>query len=129
MAEYQSGNAFFRDMGSLTERHKAGWTMHGHSHNFHHHTLICQGRYRCVMARPIIANDGTPVMLPDGSQSLHVIRDVELTPGPPLPIDKDVWHSFECLEGPGLLLCFYSHRDPQTGDVVQDYNGWMEAYR
>lgn len=129
MAEYQSGNLFIRDMDSFTTRHEAGWKMSGHTHNFDHNTFIIQGRYRCVEARPIISNDGTPVLLADGSQALYVVADVERGPGTFLFIDKDVWHTFECIEGPGVLLCVYSHRDPQTGDVVQQYNGWAEANR
>jgi hypothetical protein len=127
--EYQSGNLFIRDMDSLTVRHETGWIMKGHTHMFDHTTFICIGRYRCIQARPIINADGNPVLLPDGSQSLHVIVDVERGPGSFLFIDKNIWHSFECLEGPGMLMCLYSHRDPQTSEVVQQYNGWTEAYR
>lgn len=130
MAEYQSGNLFIRDMDSFTAPHESGWTMKGHSHNFDHNTFILGGRYRCIMARPIIGADGVPSFLPDGSQALHVVEDVERGVGSlPLFIDKNVWHTFECLEGPGRLICVYSHRDPQTGDVVQHYNGWAEANR
>jgi len=117
--EFRSGNLFVRDMGSITQRHEVGWRMDGHTHNFHHNTMIISGRYRCTRKRAILETEPTKYVL---------IDDVERGPGTILPIEAHLWHSFECVEGPGMILCIYSHRDPQSGEVVQLPNGWAEAY-
>lgn len=128
MAEYQSGNLFIRDMESMTARHEAGWKMSGHAHNFDHNTLIAQGRYRCRSWGVLVNGFGDARLNEDGTPMLHLISDVERGAGSVLFIDRNMHHDFECVEGPGLILCLYSHRDPQTGDVVQEYNGWTRAY-
>ena len=126
--EYQSGNLFIRDMGSLTEAHEAGWKMEGHAHKFDHNTFILSGRYRCECLTPVFFSGGAPMLDSEGAQVLQMLYDVERGPGLPLFIDANHWHRFTCLEGPGRLICVYSHREPQTGGVIQQYNGWYGAY-
>jgi hypothetical protein len=127
--EYQSGNIFIRDMDSLRAPHEAGWRMEGHTHNFDHTTFICRGQYRCIRRAPIFDQGGIPITAADGSKALHEELNVIRGPGSALLIEAGKWHAFECLEGPGVLVCIYAHREPQSGDVVQRYNGWLDAYR
>lgn len=121
--EWVQGNLFIRDMQSgIGDGHPVGWKIEGHKHHFDHSTFVIQGRYRCQIWREIMS----PTIL--GRVLRERITDIEAGPGRILFIDKDLFHSFECIEGPGKLYCVYAHRDPQTRGIVQRFNGWMDAY-
>ncbi len=111
--ERVSGNIYIRQMGPL----KAGQEVAGHSHNFDHTTFIRTGAV-------LISAD-----LPDGR---HIEREFySVRPG---CIDKyyalikaKVVHQIKSIEDDTVLDCIYSHRSPQ-GEIVEQYDGWMEAY-
>lgn len=128
MAEYVLGNLFIRDMGTATDPHEPGWEMQGHTHNFDHVTQVISGRYSFTQARPIINNAGQSVMLEDGSPALHIVQEGEMRAGDKMLIPAGMWHAFRCLEGPGRIECLYSHREAQSGEVIQTYNGFYRAY-
>lgn len=114
--EFSIGNIFIRDNDSP---HKVGWRMDGHTHNFDHATYIVRGKYRCIFKKRHISDDG--------AEGWVTVFD-QVVEGPYwLLIEANAKHDFECIEGPGILHCVYAHRDPQTKEVVQKWNGWYGA--
>ena len=43
-------------------------------------------------------------------------------------IKKLFEHEFTALEDETVAFCVFSHRDPNTGEVVDSFNGYMAAY-
>lgn len=122
------GNIFVRDMGSWTERLQKGWIMQGHCHNFDHVTIIVAGRFHCRRWHPVVSADGEQRFDESGQPIVHLGEEVERTAPAMMLIKASHWHSFESLEDGGILMCVYSHRDPQSGDVVQAPSGWRKGY-
>lgn len=121
--EYASGNIFIRP-----NRLRKGESCEEHMHEFDHTTFFVRGQFRALrferaMRSPIeYATDksGNPVWL---------LRDDRVfSAGQWCLIQKNMLHKFECLSDEGEFACIYAHRDPQSGEVVQDYNGWSKAY-
>ncbi len=112
--DYQVGNIFMRPNPC-----KAGGVVDEHHHNFDHVTFFVKGKFRGKRWRELTAADS--------SKSWLLVSDRIFSAGQWCLIEKNVKHSFEALED-GELCCCYSHRDPQSHEVVQDYNGWDKAY-
>ncbi len=126
MTEFVAGNIFVRDCFSP---HDVGWSMEGHAHNFDHVTMIHAGAYRCRRWAQAVNDKGMAILDGDGQPVKVLVSDETLKAPHWLLIKANMFHSFECIEGPGTLWCMYSHRDPQTEEVVQNWTGWMDAVR
>lgn len=99
----------------------AGDIVEGHTHNFHHTTFFPSGVWKCERFGRIVGTD-------DG---WHKVSETTIRGGSPgawLPIEADMKHRFELLEGPGCYMCVYAHRVPETGEVVKEFNAWRDAY-
>ncbi len=81
-----------------------------HKHNFDHVLILMQGS---VLVKST---------LPDG-------REIEATKdrGSYLLIRKGVAHEGFGLEDYNEGWCIFAHRDPQTGNVLEEWNGWPGA--
>lgn len=104
--EWASGNIFIRP----NPLPKAGDKTDGHTHNFDHTTIVFKGAIH------------VKATLPDSS----VIERDYVAPAHCL-IKADVTHEITALVDDTVFWCVYSHHTPQ-GDVVQDYDGWTDAY-
>lgn len=104
--EWVSGNIFIRP----NKLPKKGDFVGGHEHNFDHTTIVFKG------AIHVKAN------LPNGS-----VIERDFTAPAHVLIRKDVTHEITALADDTEFWCVYSHRTPQ-GDVVQEYDGWMDGY-
>lgn len=104
------GNQYARSR-VLTKGHRT----HGHKHKFHHITFVVHGSLK------VIAN------LPTG----QVERDFgwNLPNGFWVGIDKDIEHDLIALEDDTVYVCVYACRNPETGEVIEYYNGWETAFR
>lgn len=109
--EYVSGNIFIREM--LFE--KAGDIVDGHKHNFDHVTFVVRGSVRIEK----LDEAGRPVQSIE-KQASNGHNWVTIKAG--------VNHKITALEDHSLGHCIYAHRNPQ-GEVVQEFDGWQEAYR
>lgn len=105
--EWISGNVFIRP-NTLA---KAGESVGGHMHNFDHTTIVFSGSLR------------VNATLPDGT-----VIEREFTAPSHFLVKRDVLHAITALEDHTVYWCIYSHRTPQ-GDVVQEWNGWLDATR
>jgi len=99
--EWASGNIYIRPVHLA----RAGDECGNHAHNFDHTTIILKGAVR-------IAKDGI---------------DQEFFAPSHCLIEKGIRHLIVALEDDTEFWCVYSHRSPQ-GEVVQEFNGWLEAY-
>lgn len=108
--EYVLGNVLAREMHFAKE----GAVVEGHTHNFDHVTYIVRGALRIEtldaageVAQSVVkrATDGRNFVL----------------------IKANVCHRLTALEDDCMGHCIYAHRTPQ-GDVVQEYDGWRDAY-
>lgn len=107
--EYVSGNIFIRQ--GVIEL--AGGIVDGHEHNFDHTTYIVRGSF----------------LIQKLDEEGNVVSSVtkRATDGYNWVLIKaGVRHKLTSLEDNSVYHCIYSHRTPQ-GDVVQEYDGWMEA--
>ncbi len=89
---------------------EAGEVIDGHTHNFPHLSLVFTGAVR------------VEAVLPDGTLIDRVYKAPDY-----VTIRKDVRHKITALEQ-SKFWCMFSHRDPRTGEVVQEYNGYHGAY-
>jgi quercetin dioxygenase-like cupin family protein len=105
--EIRSGNIFIR----RNPLPKVGDKVDGHTHNFDHTTIVFLGSVRVRATRP------------DGK-----IREQVFEAPSHFLVYRDVEHEITALEDNTLFWCVYSHRDPQ-GRVVQEWDGWNEAYQ
>lgn len=119
--EYQAGNIFLRP-----NRMVAGQTHEEHMHEFDHVTFFVQGQFRARRWRQALDKNLQPVIA-DGEKVWVLQDDRIFSAGQWCLIEKNVRHLFECLTE-GMFCCCYAHRDPQSHEVVQDFNGWMKAY-
>lgn len=104
--ELVSGNIFIRKNGGMAKGDKVG----GHTHNFDHTTIVFTGAVH------------VSALCPDG----RVIEQDFRAPTHFL-VKAEVKHEITALEDGTEFWCVYGHRTPQ-GDVVQEFNGWSEAY-
>lgn len=116
------GNIFVRTMFF----EKKGDMVSGHTHNFDHVTLVLTGGVRIKYSkeeygRMVIQGErefwAPKQMQGDGGQEAQIL------------IKKDVHHEFTALEDRTHCWCVFSHRDPDTGEVVEQWNGWTDASR
>lgn len=105
IGEWASGNVYIRPM-----RRNAGEVVEGHTHNFDHTTIFFRGRWN------------VRATLPDG----RVIERQFQAPSHAL-IKAEVVHQLTALDDGSEAWCVYAHRTPQ-GEVVQEFNGWGDAY-
>lgn len=105
--EWQSGNIFIRPNNLPV----AGNATQGHTHNFDHTTIVFKGSVHVRAVKP----DGT-VIERDFVAPSHFL------------VLADVEHEITALEDNTVYWCVYSHRTAQ-GDVVQEYDGFTQAYR
>lgn len=94
----------------------------GHTHNFDHATFVTHGSFHAKRWQRIVNEDGSPKM--DG---WLLTDERDLHAGDIVLIKAEMKHSFEALEDDSRYSCIFSHRDPQSGEVVLNYNGWREA--
>lgn len=108
--ELASGNIFIRPMAF----ENVDDVVQGHTHNFDHTTYVVRGSVRIekldaegnvIQAVEKKASDGYNWAL----------------------IKADECHRITALEANTLCHCIYAHRTPQ-GDIVQEYDGWMQSY-
>jgi hypothetical protein len=123
------GNIFIRPFYLSTDRTKTGFpaNLTCHAHNFDHVTYVRRGRVRVRCYRAMVNADGTPTLGNDGSPARFLHREREVGVGERLLIEAADWHEFEALELYCALDCIFAHRDPQSHEVVQGYNGWDDA--
>lgn len=105
--EWISGNIFIRPN---TLDH-AGQCVDGHTHNFDHTTIVFTGSVH------------VEATLPNGEVKTGVFE----APAHFL-VKADVTHKITALVDNTVFWCVYSHRTPQ-GDIIQEYDGWMDANR
>lgn len=111
MAIYVSGNIHIREMFFAL----AGVVVEGHAHNFDHTTYVIRGAVKIER----LDADGNVVQIvtkkaSDG-QNWVLIK-------------AGVLHRLTAMEDNSMGHCISSHRDPETGEVIADFNGWDEAY-
>lgn len=134
--EYQCGNIFLRP-----NRLVKGGKCFEHMHEFSHVTFFVAGKFRARRWRKAVDGQGKPLTTKISEQNPRTLEfevkeesvwvmtdDREFSGGQWCLIERDVKHEFECLSDEGYFCCCYSHRDPQSGEVVQGFNGWMKAY-
>lgn len=102
-----SGNIFIRPSGVLAK----GATIDGHTHNFHHTTIVFAGSVRVEATTPDGRTISRDFKAPDSFLVL-----------------KDVAHRITALEDGTVYWCVYAHRTPE-GEVTQEYAGYEDAYR
>ncbi len=82
----------------------------GHTHNFDHLTILLTGSVHVKAVAP----DGRII-----EQDFEAPTD--------FLIKRDFTHEFTALTPHVTYWCIYAHRNPQ-GNVVQEWNGWTDAY-
>lgn len=106
-----SGNIFIRPM----EFAKAGDIVDGHTHNFDHTTYVVRGAVRIEQ-------------LDEMGNVLRAVDKAAVDGHNWVLIKASVVHRITALSDNTLAHCIYAHREPQ-GEVVQEANGWLEAYQ
>lgn len=91
---------------------QAGSVLKGHKHNYDHVTWLSRGS---VVVR---------YQSQDGETGQRIFRAPY-----PILIKKDVVHEITALEPDTIADCIYALRDLATGEVVDHWDGGMEAYR
>jgi predicted metal-dependent enzyme (double-stranded beta helix superfamily) len=110
--EIISGNIFIRKRPMA----RAGDLSVGHKHNFDHTTIVFRGAVRVRRWAPPATQDDQPSDTKDFHAPAHfLVRAGDIHEITALIDDTEFW-------------CVYSHRDPH-GNVVQQDDGWTEAYR
>ncbi len=111
--EWVSGNVLIRPM----YLHKAGDEIQGHSHNFDHTSIVFYGAVRIEAKAP------------DGREFAREFKSPRPDWGGPSHalIKAEVIHKLIATEDDTIVWCTYAHRNAQ-GEVVQQYNGWQDAY-
>ena len=124
MTEYALGNVFIRPF----RLEGAGDVMAGHTHNFDHVTYVVRGSVHARCWRRILDADGSPMVSATGEEMWFLFAERDVLAGDLVPIRAEDKHGFTALEPRTLCHCIYSHRDPQSHEVIQDHNGWIDAY-
>lgn len=117
--------ARYDDAGKLLD---TGYVMEGHEHAFFHLTVIAMGVWRVNRSHRIVDAYGVHLKDGDGKLMYHALPPQIAKPGSFFGIEAQLRHRFELLEGPGMYLCIYTHKDPDSGAQVMEYNGWGDAY-
>ena len=107
--EFVSGNIFVREM----RFDKVGDATEGHRHNFDHTTYVVRGGIRAEL-------------LDDAGGVVRVVEKHAANGRNWVLIKAGANHRIMALEDNTVAHCIYSHRTPQ-GDIVQEYDGWVEA--
>jgi len=129
------GNIFIRPM----EFAEAGAVVEGHVHQFDHVTFINAGTLLfCSAEKPVMTDcawcDGNDKNCKVCRGKGHYIPPpnygTEKTYGDGnfLLIPAGRVHRFVCVSASARAYCVFSHRDPETGAVVNTANGWTPAY-
>ena len=109
--DYVSGNIAIRQM-VFTEK---GKVVDGHAHNFDHTTYIAKG----IIQVELLDDGGSVVrtVVKDASKGFNWIL-----------IQAHKIHRLTCLSDGGALgHCIFPHRS-YDGQIVEEYDGWEEAY-
>lgn len=104
--EWVSGNVFIRP----NELPDVGNAVHGHKHNFDHTTIVFKGAVHVKATLP-----SGRVIERDFKAPSHFL------------VKAEVEHQITATEPDTVFWCVYSHRTPQ-GDVVEEFDGWRDAY-
>lgn len=114
------GNIFTRTMYFA----KAGEVVHGHTHNFDHVTLVLAGGVRIKYGRKINGE-----MVFEGEREFYAPKQMNGDGGQEAQvlIKKDIFHEITALEDNTHCWCVFAHRDPDTGEVVETWNGDYKA--
>lgn len=113
--ELALGNIFVRTGGPLQN----GEVVHTHCHNFDHVTYIPHGSAIIEQMTPPTDENPSGTVLQAVTKSADEGRNFVL-------IKAECWHRITALEDGTIYHCIFAHRNPQ-GDVVQEYDGWVEA--
>lgn len=107
--EEVSGNIYIRHVLLA----KKGDFMDGHEHGYDHTSYIVFGEVHLHTKDTVSGEE----------------HDYDLKAGDHFLIKKHVMHMFTATSLDGARIdCIYSHRDPQTDEVVQEANGNTNAY-
>lgn len=130
--EWVSGNIFIRPCVMAK-----GQVIHGHKHNFHHTSIVFTGAVNVKITRQNLdmpeeqkaqAKDffkkiGVEWMPPPDQD----IREQEFRAPAHFLVSAGIEHEITALEDNTVFWCVYSHRDPQSHEVVQENLGWYAA--
>ena len=99
---------------------KKGDKRSGHTHNFDHVTAIWTGGLRVIIKTP----KGKLI-----SDNEHYAPDMKGRDARPclINIKADLWHELIALRDYTCAGCLYFHRDPDSKEVIPEFNGWAEA--
>lgn len=97
-------------------------------HEFDHTTFFVRGQFRALRFERALNQRLEPLADPNGDPVWLLRDDRIFSSGQWCLIQKDMLHRFECLSDEGEFACIYAHRDPQSREVVQNFNGWSKAY-
>jgi len=112
MPEFVAGNIFIREPDKFL---KKGHIVDNHAHNFDHVTYITHG------SMLIEETDGLNGRVTKSVKKYaYELKNWVLMP-------KGTHHKLTALEDQTLYHCIFSHRRADTGEVVEQYTGWMEA--
>lgn len=109
MAKLISGPHGIRTLEMLMTK---GFVFPTHAHKHAHNTICFVGSFLVEMMN----DDDT------------VNRSVVLKPGRHALILAGVKHRLTSLEDGTYGECWFSHRDPTNGEVVEEWNGWEDAH-
>lgn len=109
MAKLISGPHGIRTLEALAVK---GFVFPGHKHAHDHNTICFSGSFLAEMMN----DDGT------------VKRSIVMKPRQHLLIEAGVVHRLTSLEDGTYGECWFSHRDPANGEVVEAWNGWDGAH-
>lgn len=114
------GNIFTRTM----HFEKAGDVVKGHTHNFDHVTLVLTGGVRIKYTK----KEGEHIVL-QGERDFYAPTKMDGDGGQEAQvlIKADVMHEITALEDNTHCWCVFAHRDSDTGEVVEAWNGNMRA--
>lgn len=85
----------------------------GHQHNYDHVTFVQRGRIKVIYR-----------LTPDGPEQ----ESREFGVGEMVLIKAQVSHTIKALEPGTQYACVFTHRDFDSGEAVQVYNGNAQAY-
>jgi hypothetical protein len=112
MPERAMGNIFVRAGGRMDALLKKGGVVDWHVHkNFAHVSALFIGG--------VFAQKKSPAGVMLVERELWAPHYLLIEAGHP--------HRFTSLVDGTVLHCIYAHRSPQ-GEVVEEYNGWLDAY-
>lgn len=109
--EFVSGNIYIRTSSPMQK----GDQVESHKHHFDHTTFINAGSALIEE----LAEDGETVVR-------SVIKSAYETYNWVL-IKKGTLHRITALEDHTIYHCVFSHRRPDTGEVVEEWTGWRQA--